>query len=93
MQVLRDVCGGDRLHYELTRELLSVERQQRSHARRAGLFERLEKSISRHYYTNAADAADMARRYADARAAAGKGERTGTFTDELDGQTEPTVTA
>lgn len=82
MQILREVCGDDRLHYELTRELLSVERQQRAHARRAGLFEQLEKSIRRHYFTDAADATDMARRHAGARAAATKGERADAFTDE-----------
>ena len=89
MQVLRDVCGGDRLHYELTRELLSVERQQRAHARRAGLFEQLEKSIRRHYYTDAADATDMARRHAEARTAAGEGKQADTSITEPDCETEP----
>jgi DNA sulfur modification protein DndC len=79
LQVLREVCGDDRLHYELTRELLSVERQQRAHARRAGLFEQLEKSIRRHYYDDEDDAADMARRHAQARADAGEGNRTAAF--------------
>jgi DNA sulfur modification protein DndC len=82
MQVLRDVSGGDRLHYELTRELLSVERQQRAHARRAGLFDLLEKSIGRHYYDDKDDATNMARRHAQARIDAGKGERSPAFTDE-----------
>ena len=91
MQVLRDVCGGDRLHYELARELLSVERQQRAHARRAGLFEQLEKSIRRHYYDDVADATDMARRHAGARAAADKGERADAFTDEQDCDTQPNL--
>lgn len=89
MQTLREVCGDDRLHYELIRELLSVERQQRAHARRAGLFEQLEKSIRRHYFTDAADATDMARRHAEARAAATKGERADAFTDKLAGDTQP----
>jgi DNA sulfur modification protein DndC len=84
MQVLREVSGGDRLHYELTRELLSVERQQRAHARRAGLFDQLEKSIRRHYYDDKDDATSMARRHAQARADASKGERTAAFSDEAD---------
>jgi DNA sulfur modification protein DndC len=84
MQVLREVSGGDRLHYELTRELLSVERQQRAHARRAGLFDLLEKSIRRHYYDDKDDAADMARRHAHARDAATKGKRKSAFPDESD---------
>lgn len=74
MQLLREVCGGDRLQFELARELLSVERQQRAQARRAGLFERLEKSISRHYYDSREDAIDLARRQAKAREAAGQGQ-------------------
>lgn len=93
MQVLREVCGDDRMRFELTRELLSVERQQRAHARRAGLFERLERSIRRHYYADAADATDMARRHADAWAAAGKGERAEVFADELDCEIKPSLAA
>jgi DNA sulfur modification protein DndC len=84
MQVLRDVSGGDRLHFELTRELLSVERQQRDHARRAGLFDLLEKSIGRHYYDDKDDATNMARRHAQARADASKGERSIAFNDGAD---------
>ncbi|HOW67750.1 MAG TPA: DNA phosphorothioation system sulfurtransferase DndC [Candidatus Paceibacterota bacterium] len=75
MQLLREVCGEDRLQFELARELLSVERQQRAQARRAGLFERLEKSISRHYYDSREDAIDMARRHQAARELAGQGKR------------------
>lgn len=84
MQILRDVCGGDRLHYELTRELLSVERQLRAHARRAGLFDNLEKSIRRHYYDDKEDATDMARRHAEARSNAEKGQRATAFSEEED---------
>ena len=53
---LRELCGEDVMHYELSRELLSVERQQRSHARRSKLFDQLEKSITRHFYTDRQDA-------------------------------------
>lgn len=84
MEVLREVTAGDRLHYELTRELLSVERQLRAHARRAGLFEQLEKSIRRHYYDDKEDATDMARRHAQARAGADKGQRTSVFSSNTD---------
>jgi DNA sulfur modification protein DndC len=74
MQLLREVCGGDKLQFELARELLSVERQQRVQIRRAGLFEKLEKSISRHYYDSREDAVGMARRHAKAREAASQGQ-------------------
>ena len=85
MQVLREACEGDRLHFELTRELLSVERKLRAHARRAGLFEQLEKSFSRHYYDDKDDATDMARRHGTARDAAGIGQRTIAFDEVPEG--------
>ena len=43
----------------MTRELLSVERQQRSRARRAGLYGQLEKAIKKHYYEGEADASKI----------------------------------
>lgn len=67
MQDLAQICGGDRLHYELTRELLSLTRQQRSSARRAGLFTQLEKTFRRHFYDNETDALDRARKLAQER--------------------------
>jgi len=83
MQILHEICGEDRLHYEMTRELLSVERQKRCQARRAGLFEQLEKSIERHYYDNKQDATDMARRHAQAWEPVGQGRPVG-----VDGEDE-----
>jgi DNA sulfur modification protein DndC len=65
MAVLASLCGDDRLHYELTRELLSVTVQQQASARRAGLYERLEKSIKRHFYDDRDDALARAKRRAD----------------------------
>lgn len=62
MDTLGELCGDDRLHYELTRELLSVTNQQRSSGRRAGLFEQLEKTFAKHFYDNRADAVDRAKR-------------------------------
>ena len=61
MTQLAAICDGDRLHYELSRELLSLTRQQRSAARRAGLFEKLEKTFSKHFYDDEADALSRAR--------------------------------
>lgn len=62
MSHLKEICEEDRLHYELSRELLSLTRQQRSSARRAGLFEKLEKTFSKHFYDDEADALDRARK-------------------------------
>ena len=64
MSTLLQICGGDLLHYELTRELLSLTRQQRSMGRRAGLFEQLEKAFKRHFYDDKSDALNRARRLA-----------------------------
>lgn len=67
MRELEEICEGDRLHYELTRELLSLTRQRRSAGRRAGLFEQLEKSFSRHFYDDREDALARAQKMADER--------------------------
>ena len=67
MDVLRSLCNDDTLHYELTRELISVERQQRANTRRAGLFDQLEKSFRRHFYDSREDAVKTAHRHAAAR--------------------------
>ena len=67
MGQLAEICEGDRLHYELSRELLSLTRQQRNSARRAGLFEKLEKTFSKHFYDDEADALQRARSISDER--------------------------
>lgn len=64
MEVLDAICGDDRLHYEMTRELLSVTMQQQASARRAGLYDKLEKSIKRHFYDDRDDALARAKRRA-----------------------------
>ncbi len=61
MGVLRELCGEDDLHYQLVRELLDVERQHRSMARRAGLFKSLDQALQRGFYDDAADAETRAR--------------------------------
>jgi DNA sulfur modification protein DndC len=69
MAHLKEICEEDRLHYELSRELLSLTRQQRSSARRAGLFEKLEKTFSKHFYEDEEDALGRARKIAAEREA------------------------
>jgi DNA sulfur modification protein DndC len=56
MMELDELCGEDRMHYELTRELLSRTLQQRNMSRRAGLFEHLDKTFRRHFYDDREDA-------------------------------------
>lgn len=60
MAILHDVCRGDRVHYELARELLDVERRFRTMSRRAGLFGALDDAIRRGFYENEEDATQMA---------------------------------
>ena len=62
LAALEALCEGDRLHYELTRNLLAIEWQYRAHARRAGLFERIDQSIRRGFFDHEDDATNHARR-------------------------------
>jgi DNA sulfur modification protein DndC len=66
MAILRDLCGEDDLHFELTRELLSVEKRHKSMLRRAGLFEAIEDAFERGFYDNEEDAVTRARQRRDA---------------------------
>ena len=60
MTELLDLCSGNRLHYELTRELLSITLQQRSSGRRSKLNEKIEKALTRHFYDDKEDAVSRA---------------------------------
>lgn len=60
MQELAKICGDDRLHYELVRELLSITQKRWASARRAGLYQQLEQSFQRHFYDNREDAISRA---------------------------------
>lgn len=93
MRELASLCEGDRLHYELTRELLSLTLQQRSSGRRAKLNEKIEKALARHFYDDREDALSRAQTMADARKRLGK-ERDGlisaaTETTKSDGMEMP----
>lgn len=61
MQILKELCDDDDLHFALTRELLEKERTYRTHAKRAGLYSEIEKSFRRHFYDGIGDAAERAR--------------------------------
>lgn len=62
LEALSSICGEDRLHYELARNLLALEWQYRAHARRAGLFDRIDETIRRGFFDSEEDATDRARR-------------------------------
>ena len=60
MSILAEACAGDDLHYQLIRELLSIEKKHKSMLRRAGLFDLIEQAFLRHFYENEADAVERA---------------------------------
>lgn len=61
IELLREVCSNDDLHFQLVRELLAIERRHRSMLRRAGIFDALEASFYRNFYENENDAVQRAR--------------------------------
>lgn len=67
MAILQDTCHDDRIHYELARELLDVERRFRTMSRRAGLFGAIDDAIRRGYFANEEDATKRALTQASAR--------------------------
>ncbi|HEV2890296.1 MAG TPA: DNA phosphorothioation system sulfurtransferase DndC [Frankiaceae bacterium] len=68
---LAEVCGDDRLQFEMVRELLDVERRHRAQVRRTGVFDALEEGIRRAFYTGEEDATERARWRAETVANAG----------------------
>jgi len=75
LALLKEACGEDTLHYELTRELLGVTRQGRASQRRAGHYERLEKTFGKHYYDSQEEAVAFAQERDRRRAALKVGEQ------------------
>ena len=61
MNLLSEICGDDELHYQLTRELLSIEKRHKSMLRRAGLFDAMQNAFYRHFYDDEEDALKRAR--------------------------------
>ncbi len=60
MELLKESCGGDRILYELTRELIDVERRFKSSAKRAGLYQAIDRAFKRSFYDSADDALERA---------------------------------
>lgn len=56
IELLAEICGEDRLHFETVRSLLDIERRHRNQLRRAGLFPAIEKVIKQGFYADKADA-------------------------------------
>lgn len=64
---LQEVCGDDRMHYELVRDLIATERRFATMSRRKGLLEEIDKSIKRSYYRDRSDAIEFAQIKAELR--------------------------
>jgi len=60
MSILAEACAGDNFHYQLIRELLSIEKRHKSMLRRAGLFDLIEQAFLRHFYESEDDAVERA---------------------------------
>lgn len=61
VRLLRELCGDDHLHFEMTRNLLDIEWRYQTMAKRRGLFEDLEKTIVKSFYVDMEDAMERAR--------------------------------
>lgn len=79
LQLLKQICGDDLLHFELTRDLLDIERSYRTMARRAGLYDTLEQALRRGFYADEEDAVGRARHRRDSLDAVQKGDREPTL--------------
>ncbi|MEU2357710.1 hypothetical protein ABZ599_32850 [Streptomyces misionensis] len=62
VDTLREVCGDDEQQFLMIREPLGVERAFRTMTRRAGLFDALEKVVSKYAFEDEEDALDFALR-------------------------------
>ena len=60
LDILKDLTQDDPLHYELTRNLLDIERRYRNKALRRGLFKDLNSAIARCFYSSEDDALQRA---------------------------------
>lgn len=56
MQLLKECCDNDEIHYQLIRELLHTEKTYSQLTKRTGLFKTLEKTIERNFYEDITDA-------------------------------------
>jgi DNA sulfur modification protein DndC len=74
IELLKEICGENQIHFELVRELLNVEQRHRTQIRRAGLYDALESGLRRHFYIDADDATNRALRRKGAMDAAREGD-------------------
>lgn len=61
IELLKEICGDDDLHFELTRNLLDIEWRYRTMASRRGLYSAIEETVERCFYENEEEALERAR--------------------------------
>ncbi|MEX5297515.1 DNA phosphorothioation system sulfurtransferase DndC [Kocuria sp. CPCC 205292] len=89
IELLKDLCGDDSMHFEMTRSLIGVERRYQTMARRKGLFEELEATVRRSYFADESDALGRAKQLATVRDLRnGKTMALDLLSDEVDDATE-----
>lgn len=89
IDALGELCGEDRLHFELTRELISLTRQQRFSGRRAGLFEGIEKAFRRNFFDDRADAVERTRQLSRTRNVSTESDAPNEIGNDRSEQMEP----
>ncbi len=65
LAILAKICAGNELHYQLTRELISVEKKYKSLLRRSGLFQAVDRAFLKHFYEDQDDAVARIATYSD----------------------------
>ncbi len=89
MEILSEICGDDRLQFEMIRDLLSIEKKFSFKVKRAGLYEDLEKAVKKSFYENEIDAEKLAIKLQEAKANAKKGAfESFSFIETLDESTD-----
>ena len=61
MNILKDIAGENELHFELCRELISIEQSYKNELRRHQLFQEMEKSFKRNFFDSKEEALDHAK--------------------------------
>jgi DNA sulfur modification protein DndC len=61
LKILKQICGDSDMHYELVRSLLDVERSYRTKSKRRGLFDAIQKTLRKSFYSDEKDALHRAK--------------------------------
>ena len=83
MEELSSICDQKDLHYQLTRDLLGLTIQNRNSARRAGIYEAIEKTIQRSFYDSRDQAIEWNRKRAFSKLTHGENPKESKAFNEL----------